>query len=142
MKFDFSSLSQGESLRVIGNLPYNISTPLLFHLFEYSFCVRDMHFMLQKEVVDRLCAEPGDKEYGRLGVMAQLLLCDGALMDVFPGEFQSSTQSDVFCGAPGASSRPGRSGVAPDILSRVVAAAFSQRRKTLRNAMSLFLPVK
>ncbi|MDD5037199.1 MAG: 16S rRNA (adenine(1518)-N(6)/adenine(1519)-N(6))-dimethyltransferase RsmA, partial [Methylococcaceae bacterium] len=87
MRFDFTTLSQGEKLRVSGNLPYNISTPLLFHLFEQSLCIRDMYFMLQKEVVDRLCAEPGDKEYGRLGVMARYYCDMEPLMDVYPESF-------------------------------------------------------
>ena len=72
MKFDFNTLKQdGQPLRVFGNLPYNISTPLMFHLFEQSGLISDMHFMLQKEVVDRLAAGPGSKAYGRLSVMAQ-----------------------------------------------------------------------
>ena len=134
LKFDFSSLADGNRLRVIGNLPYNISTPLLFHLFEQSFCIKDMHFMLQKEVVQRLCAEPGGKEYGRLSVMARYYCNMDHLLDVYPESFNPQPQvvSSVVRLVPHAKKPVS---VAPDILNRVVAAAFSQRRKTLRNAL-------
>jgi len=138
MTFDFSALSRGEPLRVIGNLPYNISTPLLFHLFEQSACIQDMHFMLQKEVVDRLCAEPGGKDYGRLGVMAQYYCSMEPLLEVGPESFtpQPKVDSAVVRLVP----HPRRPvDVPPGILGRVVAAAFSQRRKTLRNALGLLL---
>lgn len=138
MKFDFSSLSRGEPLRVIGNLPYNISTPLLFHLFGQGACIQDMHFMLQKEVVDRLCAEPGCKDYGRLGVMAQYYCAMEPLLEVGPESFTPSPKvvSAVVRLVPHAN-KPVT--VGPEILSQVVAAAFSQRRKTLRNALGLLL---
>jgi len=138
MKFDFAALSRGEPLRVIGNLPYNISTPLLFHLFEQSACIRDMHFMLQKEVVDRLCAEPGGKDYGRLGVMAQYYCSMQPLMEVGPESFTPSPKvvSAVVRLVPHAR-RPVE--VSPEVLGQVVKAAFSQRRKTLRNAMGSLL---
>jgi 16S rRNA (adenine1518-N6/adenine1519-N6)-dimethyltransferase len=134
LKFDFSSLGGGSRLRVIGNLPYNISTPLLFHLFEQSICIKDMHFMLQKEVVERLCAEPGDKEYGRLSVMARYYCGMEPLMDVYPESFHPKPKviSSVVRLVPHANKPVS---VAPDILNRVVVAAFSQRRKTLRNAL-------
>ena len=134
LKFDFSSLVDGGRLRVIGNLPYNISTPLLFHLFEQSVCIKDMHFMLQKEVVERLCAEPGTKEYGRLSVMARYYCDMEPLMDVYPESFhpQPKIISSVIRLVPH-DKKP--VSVTPDILNRVVAAAFSQRRKTLRNAL-------
>ena len=76
LSFDFGSL--GRDLRIVGNLPYNISTPLLFHLIDFRGCIRDMHLMLQKEVVDRMCAEPGSKRYGRLTVML------GCYMEIMP----------------------------------------------------------
>jgi len=138
MKFDFSALSRGGPLRVIGNLPYNISTPLLFHLFEQSACIKDMHFMLQKEVVDRLCAEPGGKDYGRLGVMARYYCSMEPLMEVGPESFTPSPKvvSAVVRLVPHGQ-KPVR--VGPEVLGRVVAAAFSQRRKTLRNALGLLL---
>ena len=77
LRFDFCQLAQpGERLRLVGNLPYNISTPLLFHLLEQSYCIDDMHFMLQKEVVARMAAEPGGKDYGRLSVMPRFNIAD------------------------------------------------------------------
>jgi 16S rRNA (adenine1518-N6/adenine1519-N6)-dimethyltransferase len=134
MKFDYSSLVVKGPLRVIGNLPYNISTALLFYLFEQCFCIQDMHFMLQKEVVDRLCAEPGDKDYGRLGVMASYYCRMEPLMEVFPESFypQPKVISSIVRLVPHRE-RPVR--IAPDVLNRVVVSAFSQRRKTLRNSL-------
>ena len=134
MKFDFSSLGGRDASRVIGNLPYNISTPLLFHLFEQSHCIKDMHFMLQKEVVDRLCAKPGGKEYGRLSVMAGYYCAMESLMEVSPESFrpQPKVTSCVVRLVP---HKEKPVSIAPDILSRVVAAAFSMRRKTLRNSL-------
>ncbi len=138
MKFDFRSLSTGERMRIIGNLPYNVSTPLLFHLFDQSDCIRDMHFMLQKEVVDRLCAEPGDKDYGRLGVMARYYCATEPLMDIGPESFypQPKVLSSVVRLVPH-ERRP--VDIAPAVLNRVVTAVFSQRRKTLRNALKNML---
>lgn len=135
LKFDFSSLGGPGTLRVIGNLPYNISTPLLFHLFEQSGCIQDMHFMLQKEVVNRLCAQPGEKDYGRLGVMTGYYCSAESLMDVPAESFypQPKVLSSVVRLVPHAQKPVS---VPPAILNRVVMAAFSQRRKTLRNALS------
>jgi len=135
LKFDFSALAGEGPVRVVGNLPYNISTPLLFHLFEYSAFVSDMHFMLQKEVVDRLCAEPGGKDYGRLGVMASYYCAMEPLMEVGPESFNPPPKvvSAVVRLVP---HRTRPVALAPEVLGRVVAAAFSQRRKTLRNALS------
>ncbi|MDH3953120.1 MAG: 16S rRNA (adenine(1518)-N(6)/adenine(1519)-N(6))-dimethyltransferase RsmA, partial [Gammaproteobacteria bacterium] len=82
LKFDFCAL--GDSLRIVGNLPYNISTPLLFHLIGSRDCIADMYFMLQKEVVDRMTAAPGNKTYGRLGIMLGCHLGVEALFDVGP----------------------------------------------------------
>jgi len=134
MKFDFSALGSGEKLRIVGNLPYNISTPLLFHLFEQAPCIMDMHFMLQKEVVDRLCAAPGGKDYGRLGIMAQYYCDMEPLMEVYPESFYPPPKviSAVVRLVPH-QRRPVE--VPADALSRVVTAAFGQRRKTLRNAL-------
>ena len=84
LKFDFTALAAGDKLRVVGNLPYNISTPLIFHLLTAHNCIADMHFMLQKEVVDRLAAQPGSKTYGRLGIMAQYFCEVESLFDVPP----------------------------------------------------------
>lgn len=138
LKFDFGALSQGEGLRIVGNLPYNISTPLLFRLFEQLNRVSDLHFMLQKEVVDRLCAEPGNKDYGRLTVMAGYYCRAEHLFDVGPECFHPAPKviSSVVRLRPHVQ-------VPVDVdlesLSRIVMAAFSQRRKTLRNALREYL---
>jgi 16S rRNA (adenine1518-N6/adenine1519-N6)-dimethyltransferase len=133
LSFDFCSL--GDSLRIVGNLPYNISTPLLFHLVESRDCIDDMYFMLQKEVVDRMTASPGSKAYGRLGIMLGCHLSVDALFDVGPPCFDPppAVMSAVVRLAPLGSERP----VINDqkLLGRLVATAFSQRRKTLRNAL-------
>ena len=109
LKFDFSSLLENsldspetgrEQLRVVGNLPYNISTPLIFKLLETSAIIQDMHFMLQLEVVQRLAASPGSKNWGRLGIMAQYLCKVEHLFDVPPPRIQATTQSPVRHSAP------------------------------------------
>ena len=87
LRFDFCTLAEEAPLRIVGNLPYNISTPLLFHLLAQHHCIRDMHFMLQKEVVDRLAAEPGSKTYGRLTVMLGCRAEVVPLFDVPPESF-------------------------------------------------------
>ena len=134
LRFDFARL--GDDLRLVGNLPYNISTPLLFHLLGFSSRVRDMHFMLQKEVVDRLCAAPGSRDFGRLTVMLGVSLEVAALFDVPPSAFRPPPRvtSAVVRLAP---LRPGTFELAdPERFARLVRQAFSQRRKTLRNALS------
>jgi 16S rRNA (adenine1518-N6/adenine1519-N6)-dimethyltransferase len=137
LKFDFCAL--GDSLRIVGNLPYNISTPLLFHLIDCRGCIADMHFMLQKEVVDRMSAGPGSKAYGRLGIMLGCHLSVEALFDVGPQCFQPppAVMSAVVRLAPLGGDRPGIDD--ERILGRIVATAFSQRRKTLRNALRSIL---
>ena len=135
LKFDFSGLrSGGSKLRVVGNLPYNISTPLLFHLFEQADAVADMHFMLQREVVARLIAEPGSPDYGRLSVMARYYCRAEALFEVAPESFfpQPKVMSAVVRLVP--HHRPSVD-VALPALQQVVLAAFGQRRKTLRNSL-------
>ncbi len=133
LKFDYAAL--GADLRLIGNLPYNISTPLLFHLLDSLPSIRDMHFMLQKEVVDRMAAEPGSKRYGRLTIM---LGCDCTvepLFDVPPEAFMPPPKvwSAVVRIEP---RRPSTFDIEdPAVLSRLVTQGFSQRRKTLRNAL-------
>jgi 16S rRNA (adenine1518-N6/adenine1519-N6)-dimethyltransferase len=133
LRFDFSSI--GDSLRVVGNLPYNISTPLLFHLLTFRKYVEDMHFMLQKEVVDRMSAVPGNKDYGRLTVMLGCRLQVVPLFDVPP---------EAFTPAPRVMSSIVRMRPLPEghfdiddqaTLERIVRQAFSRRRKTLRNAL-------
>jgi 16S rRNA (adenine1518-N6/adenine1519-N6)-dimethyltransferase len=125
----------GGPLRVVGNLPYNISTPLLFRLLTQRAALSDMYFMLQKEVVDRMAAQPGTKDYGRLTVMLAAVAEVEALFDVGPGAFQPRPKvwSAIVRLRPTATPRfeIGRDGV----LRTVVTAAFSHRRKTLRNSL-------
>ncbi|BBF76550.1 MAG TPA: 16S rRNA (adenine(1518)-N(6)/adenine(1519)-N(6))-dimethyltransferase RsmA [Acinetobacter ursingii] len=136
LKYDFSQLAQdGRPLRVVGNLPYNISTPLLFHLLEFGDKVKDMHFMLQKEVVERITAAPNSKEYGRLSVMIQYYCQPTFLFEVPAGAFNPPPKvtSAVFRLVPYLE----KPIVAQDekALSRLVAHVFTQRRKTLRNSL-------
>jgi len=135
--FDFCTL--GDSLRIVGNLPYNISTPLLFHLVDSRDCINDMHFMLQKEVVDRMTAAPGSKAYGRLGIMLGCHLAVEGLFDVDAQCFDPppAVTSAVVRLAPLGSKRPEIDD--EKLLGRLVATAFSQRRKTLRNALKTML---
>ena len=134
LAFDFRTL--GEGLRVVGNLPYNISTPLLFHLLEQRDVIRDMHFMLQKEVVDRIAALPGSKAYGRLTVMLQAYLVAEALFDVPADAFDpppAVTSAIVRLYArPPADRLPANA----EVLSDTLKSAFSKRRKTLKNALA------
>lgn len=140
LRFDFGTLSRApHSLRVVGNLPYNISTPLMFHLIEARHHIRDMHFMLQKEVVDRMAAEPGGDAYGRLTVMLAPWVKVEPLFDIGPGAFRPppKVMSTFFRltlhpAPPFALDHPAE-------YARVVAAAFMQRRKTLRNALKNFM---
>jgi 16S rRNA (adenine1518-N6/adenine1519-N6)-dimethyltransferase len=135
LNFDYCSL--GDEVRVVGNLPYNISTPLLFHLLDSRDCIRDMHFMLQKEVVDRMAASPGSKAYGRLGIMLGCHLEVESLFDVPPACFDPppAVMSAVVRLQP----LPADTYRIDDeeLLRRIVASAFSQRRKTLRNALKV-----
>ncbi|OAI01396.1 16S rRNA (adenine(1518)-N(6)/adenine(1519)-N(6))-dimethyltransferase [Methylomonas methanica] len=140
LNFDFAALAQaGEKLRIIGNLPYNISTPLMFHLLETTDCVEDMLFMLQKEVVDRICAEPGSKKYGRLSVMMQYYCETELLFDVPPESFDPIPQvmSAIVRLTPHAQPPV----EIPDLksFSQLVTQAFSQRRKTIRNSLKNFI---
>jgi 16S rRNA (adenine1518-N6/adenine1519-N6)-dimethyltransferase len=133
LQFEFSKL--GGDLRVIGNLPYNISTPLLFHLADCTELIRDIHVMLQKEVVERMVAAPGDSNYGRLSVMLQYRFDMEKLLDVPAAAFDPVPKVDsaVIRLTP---LRP-QPHIARDEeqLAHVVATAFSQRRKTLRNSL-------
>jgi 16S rRNA (adenine1518-N6/adenine1519-N6)-dimethyltransferase len=133
LAFDFASIGTG--LRLVGNLPYNISTPLLFHLADYVGIVRDMHFMLQKEVVERMVALPGESDFSRISVMLQYRFHLEWLIDVPPESFEPppKVQSAVVRLIPkDASELNARS---QDKLSQVVQIAFSQRRKMLRNTL-------
>ncbi|WP_262964309.1 16S rRNA (adenine(1518)-N(6)/adenine(1519)-N(6))-dimethyltransferase RsmA [Methylobacter psychrophilus] len=136
LKFDFSALAKdNEKLRIIGNLPYNISTPLMFHLLNNASCIEDMHFMLQKEVVDRICAAPGSKKYGRLSVMMQYFCATELLFDVPPESFDPAPKvmSAIVRLVP--HQQPPVKVNDMTKLNRVVVQAFSQRRKTLRNSL-------
>jgi 16S rRNA (adenine1518-N6/adenine1519-N6)-dimethyltransferase len=137
LAFDFASV--GKDLRLVGNLPYNISTPLLFHLAEYVDIVRDMHFMLQKEVVERMVAEPGDADFGRLSVMLQYRFWLEWLIDVPPESFDPppKVQSAVVRLIPKPLSE--LKAKSQEKLAQVVLTAFSQRRKMLRNTMKSLL---
>ena len=129
---DYAAL--GDRLRLVGNLPYNISTPLLFHLARFAAVIVDMHFMLQKEVVDRITAAPGGKAWGRLGVMLALAFDSESLIDVDPSCFDPPPRVDSA--VVRLSPRPDAPRITdPVLLERVVRDAFSQRRKTLRNAL-------
>ena len=131
--FDFACV--GENLRLVGNLPYNISTPLLFHLASFGNRVRDMHFMLQKEVVERMVAVPGDADFGRLSVMLQYRFYLDWLIDVPPESFDPPPKVDSavvrLIPKPAAELNARDEG----LLGSLVSAAFSQRRKMLRNTL-------
>jgi len=142
LKFDFGTLAGRHKIRLIGNLPYNISTPLLFHLIEQREYFQDMHFMLQKEVVERMAAQPDTSDYGRLTVMLAPWLHVKPLFDIPPGAFRPPPRvmSTIVRLTPHA---------APPFeihdqanFSRLVSAAFSQRRKTLRNALQSLLSIE
>jgi 16S rRNA (adenine1518-N6/adenine1519-N6)-dimethyltransferase len=136
LKFDFRALAApGETLRLIGNLPYNISTPLLFHALAQAESVRDMLFMLQKEVVERLSAAPGGKDYGRLSVMVQWRCRVEKLFTVPPGAFHPPPKVDSAVVRLTPHARPPVAVRDPETFARVVQAAFAQRRKTLRNSL-------
>ena len=136
LRVDFTELADGQPIRLVGNLPYNISSPILFHALEHAAVVSDMHFMLQKEVVDRMAAGPGSKVFGRLGVMLQAYCEVTSLFVVPPGAFRPPPKVDsaVVRLVP-------RDPASIDIkdhkrFAEVVKAAFGQRRKTLRNALN------
>jgi 16S rRNA (adenine1518-N6/adenine1519-N6)-dimethyltransferase len=133
---DFNKLAGEGKIRLIGNLPYNISTPILFHVLAHCQLVQDMHFMLQKEVVDRMAAEPGSKIYGRLSVMLQAVCHVIPLFDVPPMSFNPPPKVDsaVVRLVPLAKEQIGIDDSA--LFAAIVRDAFGQRRKTLRNALS------
>ncbi len=147
LEFDFGALQGAGPLKIVGNLPYNISSPLLFHLVGYAPVVHDMHFMLQKEVVDRMVAEPGSSAFGRLSVMLQYryhMEClfivppesfspppkvDSAIVRLIPRDRQKVGAEDTVQGTGNDTAKD------EALFARVVAAAFSQRRKMLRNTL-------
>jgi 16S rRNA (adenine1518-N6/adenine1519-N6)-dimethyltransferase len=134
LKFDFSQLGdENKKLRIVGNLPYNISTPLIFHLISFAGQVKDMHFMLQKEVVDRMAAQAGDSAYGRLSVMVQYFCRVESLFNVPPTAFhpQPKVDSAIVRLVPyDTLPTPAKD---PKHLAGLVTTAFNQRRKTIRN---------
>lgn len=137
LKFDFSQL--GRQLRVTGNLPYNISTPILFHLLDNLAHITDMHFMLQKEVVERMVASPSTPAYGRLSVMLQYYLNMEYLITVPPEAFEPAPKVEsAFVRCVPHASLPF---IAKDtaLFAKIVMAAFGQRRKTIRNTLKDFL---
>ena len=134
LAFDFCALAaRGTRLRLIGNLPYNISTPLLFHLLDQSRCVGDMLFMLQKEVVERMGAAPDTPDYGRLSVMIQWRCTVERLFDIGPGAFNPPPRVDSSIVHLTPHPIPPVAVDDPKVFADVVKAAFAHRRKTLRN---------
>ncbi len=143
LTFDFGQLAApGKRLRIIGNLPYNISTPLIFHLLAHAGTVQDMHFMLQKEVVQRLAAVPGDNNYGRLGIMAQYFCKVQPLFEVGPGAFRPAPKVDsaIVRLVPHDTLPHPTKDLAT--LQAVVRTAFNARRKTLRKALAAMVSVE
>jgi 16S rRNA (adenine1518-N6/adenine1519-N6)-dimethyltransferase len=141
LKFDFSRLQvHPNSLRVVGNLPYNISTPLIFHLLDHAPLIRDMHFMLQKEVVERLAAEPGGRDWGRLSIMVQYHCQVEHLFNVGPGAFTPSPKVDSAIVRLVPHLNPPHPAKDHHLLQKLVREAFNQRRKTLRNTLKTLLP--
>ncbi len=141
LSFDFCQLAQDGPLRVIGNLPYNISTPLLFHLLDQHHCIRDMHFMLQKEVVERMAASPGSRQYGRLSVMLQYRCAVTPLFTISPDAFNPPPKVEsAFVRLDPYETLP----IQVDnetVFGDLVRQAFSQRRKTLRNTLRGILDI-
>ena len=137
LEVDFTALASQDDgqIRLVGNLPYNLSSPILFHALDHAAAIRDMHFMLQKEVVDRMAAAPGSKVYGRLSVMLQAYCAVTPLFNVPPGAFRPPPKVDsaVVRLVPRAPDSIGISD--PKRFAHVVRAAFGQRRKTLRTAL-------
>ena len=139
LEFDLGALARmrGERLRVIGNLPYNISTPLLFHIAAAHEHIDDLHVMLQKEVIDRIAAAPGSESYGRLTVMLAPWFEAKHLFDVGPGAFTPPPR--VWSAVARLVVRRQPAFAVPPAFARTVSAAFSQRRKTLRNGLRALL---
>ncbi len=143
LKVDFAELARAlgaPRLRVVGNLPYNISTPILFHLLDAAESIEDQHFMLQKEVVERMVAHPGTSEYGRLSVMLQWRYRMENVLFVPPGSFRPPPRVDsaVVRMVP----RADPESLKPALLRDIVRVAFSQRRKLLRHTLGAWLQAK
>ena len=141
LKYDFTTLATrlgAPRLRLVGNLPYNISSPLIFHALEHAAVIQDAHFMLQDEVVQRLAAAPGSKAWGRLGVMVQLHCDVQALFAVPPSAFTPRAEGQFPHCASSASPRTRGLADGPPLFAEVVRAVFAQRRKTLRNTLKAY----
>ena len=128
------------SLRVVGNLPYNISTPILFHLLDHASVIHDQHFMLQKEVIDRMVATPATAAYGRLSVMLQWRYAMEQVLFVPPHSFDPPPKVDSAVVRMQPHARP--AAVPPALLAELVRVAFSQRRKLLRHTLGAWLQEK
>jgi len=139
LKFDFAAFhaehGAGRKLRIVGNLPYNISTPVLFHLLNFRHLIHDMHFMLQKEVVDRIASSPGKKLYGRLSVMLQTYCAVEALFEVPPYAFEPAPKVDSAILRLQPNPKFEAKVTDFDRYEDLVRQAFSQRRKTIRNTL-------
>jgi len=142
LRVDFASLARqaGRRLRIVGNLPYNISTPILFHLLDAAAQVQDQHFMLQAEVVDRMAAAPGGRVYGRLSVMLQWRYAIERVLDVPPQSFDPPPAVDSAVVRMVPLAQPALDD--PALLSELVTTAFSQRRKLLRHTLGRWLEAK
>ncbi len=143
LKVDFSDIprpSDAVKLRVVGNLPYNISTPILFHLLQFVELIQDQHFMLQKEVIDRMVARPATSDYGRLSVMLQWRYAMENVLAVPPESFDPPPRVDSAVVRMVPHTRP--AAVDADLLSTVVRVAFSQRRKLMRHTLGRWLEEK
>lgn len=144
LKVDFAALAErlGGPIRVVGNLPYNISSPILFHLADFAHVVTDQVFMLQKEVVDRMAAEPGGKDFGRLSVMLQWRYEIEHLFDVGPEAFDPPPQVDSAIVAMRPRPADEVSRIDAALLGELVTVSFSQRRKILRNTLGRWLEAR
>jgi 16S rRNA (adenine1518-N6/adenine1519-N6)-dimethyltransferase len=141
LSFDFCQLADDRPLRLIGNLPYNISTPLLFHLLDQHHCIRDMHFMLQKEVVERMAASPGSGQYGRLSVMLQYRCRVTPLFTIGPDAFDPPPKVESAFVRLDPYEKPPVQVMDETVFANLVRQAFSQRRKTLRNTLRGMLDI-
>ncbi|UJP06457.1 MAG: 16S rRNA (adenine(1518)-N(6)/adenine(1519)-N(6))-dimethyltransferase RsmA [Nitrosomonas sp.] len=137
LRFDFAHF--GRRLRIVGNLPYNISTPLLFHLSRFSHHILDMHFMLQKEVVERMVAAPSTSDYGRLSVMLQYRFDMECVLGVSAACFRPVPKVESAVVRLNPRRQEPLTANNESLLAEIVAAAFSQRRKTLRNTLQRYL---
>ena len=137
LRVDFTALANGQKLRVVGNLPYNISTPILFHLLTYVNVIEDQHFMLQKEVIDRMVAAPASSDYGRLSVMLQWRYAIENVLFVPPESFDPPPRVDSAVVRMVPLAEPAN--IDFKLLEKMVQVAFSQRRKLLRHTLGAWL---